>query len=58
LCDQYQEDIRQLEEKLKSAREKQRMLVQRHIHAERKRRAQEDIRRIDSTETLFQVRRT
>jgi len=53
LCDQYQEDIRQLEEKLKSAREKQRMLVQRHIHAERKRRAQEDIRRIDSTETLF-----
>jgi len=53
LCDQYQEDIRQLEEKLKSAREKQRMLVQRHIHAERKRRAQEDIRRIDSAETLF-----
>ena len=53
LSDQYQDDIRQLEEKLKSAREKQRMLVQRHIHAERKRRAQEDIRRIDSAETLF-----
>jgi phage shock protein A len=53
LCDQYQEDIRQLEEKLKSAREKQRILVQRHIHAERKRRAQQDIRRVDSAETMF-----
>jgi phage shock protein A len=53
LSDQYQEDIRQLEEKLKSAREKQRLLVQRHIHAERKRRAQEDMRRVDSTEAVF-----
>jgi phage shock protein A len=53
LSDQYQEDIRQLEDKLKSAREKQRLFVQRHIHAERKRRAQEDIRRIDGTEAVF-----
>jgi phage shock protein A len=53
LSDQYQEDIRQLEEKLKSAREKQRLLVQRHIHAERKRRAQEDMRRVDSAEAVF-----
>jgi len=53
LADQYQEDIRQLEDKLKSAREKQRLLVQRHIHAERKRRAQEEIRRVDSTEAIF-----
>lgn len=53
LSDQYQSDIRQLEDKLKSAREKQRLLVQRHIHAERKRRAQEDIRRVDSAETVF-----
>jgi phage shock protein A len=53
LADQYQEDIRQLEDKLKSAREKQRLLVQRHIHAERKRRAQEDIRRVDSAETIL-----
>lgn len=53
LSDQYQEDIRQLEDKLKSAREKQRLLVQRHIHAERKRRAQEDIRRVDSNEAVF-----
>ncbi len=53
LTDQYQEDIRQLEEKLKSAREKQRLLVQRHIHATRKRRAQEEIRRVDSAEAIL-----
>lgn len=53
LVEQYQGDIGQLEEKLKSARDKQRVLVQRHIHAERKRRAQQDIRRIDSAEAVF-----
>lgn len=53
LIDKYQDDIRQLEEKLKSARDKQRMLVQRHIHASRKRRAQEEIRRVDSTEAMM-----
>jgi phage shock protein A len=53
LIDRYQDDIRQLEEKLKSARDKQRMLVQRHIHASRKRKAQEEIRRIDSSETML-----
>jgi phage shock protein A len=53
LVEQYQDDIRQLEEKLGSAREKQRMLVQRHIHASRKKRAQEDIRRMDNTEALL-----
>ena len=52
LVEQYQDDIRQLEEKLKSARNKQRMLVQRHIHAKRKIRAQEDIRRMDSSEVI------
>jgi len=49
LIQQYQEDIKQLEEKLRGAREKQRMLVQRHVHALKKRRAQEEIRRMDST---------
>lgn len=49
---QYQEDIRLLENKLNSAREKQRMLVQRHIHARRKKRAQEEIRRMDNFETI------
>jgi phage shock protein A len=53
LIEQYQNDIRQLEEKLKSARDKQRLLVQRHIHAQRKIQAQKDIQRIDSTETLM-----
>jgi len=53
LLAQYQEDIRQLEDKLKNAREKERMLVQRHIHAVRKKRAQEEMRRIDSAEAVF-----
>jgi phage shock protein A len=53
LLGQYKEDIRQLEEKLKNAREKERMLVQRHIHAARKKRAQEEIRRMDSADAIF-----
>ena len=53
LVEQYQDDIRQLEEKLENAREKQRMLVQRHIHANRKKRAQEEIRRMESSEAIF-----
>jgi len=53
LIQQYQDDIQQLEDKLSAAREKQRMLVQRHIHATRKRRAQEEIRRMDSSEAIF-----
>ena len=52
IIDQYREDIMQLEDKLASAREKQRLLVQRHVHAEQKRRAQEDIRRVDNYETI------
>ncbi len=53
LVEGYQENIRQLEDKLKSAREKQRLLVQRHIHARKKKRAQEEIRRLDSSEVMF-----
>ena len=53
LLDQYHDEIRQLEEKLKSAREKERLLVQRHIYATRKRRAQEEIRRVDNTYTII-----
>ncbi len=53
LVEQYQDDIRQLEEKLDSAREKQRILVQRHIRANRRKRAQEGIRRVDSTEAIL-----
>lgn len=49
---QYQEDIVQLEEKLATSREKKRMLVQRHIHARKKRQAREEIRRMDNSDTL------
>ena len=52
LVDQYQDDIRQLEDKLATAREKQRMLVQRHVRAAGKKKAQEEIRRADSYETM------
>lgn len=53
LIEQYQNDIRQLEDKLGTAREKQRILVQRHIRAKGKRHAQEEIRRMDSTEAII-----
>ena len=53
LIEQYQADIRQLEEKLKAARDKQRLLVQRHIHANQKIQAQEEIRRVDSASAMM-----
>jgi len=53
LIEQYQGDIRQLEDKLVAAREKQRILVQRHIRAKGKKRAQEEIRRMDNSEAIF-----
>ena len=53
LLDQYQEDIRQLEEKLKSAREKQRLLEQRHIHASGCIHARQEMRRMIRTDTII-----
>ena len=53
LLEQYKDDIRQLEDKLKTAREKERLLVQRHIHAAGKKRAQENMRRMDSTDAIL-----
>jgi phage shock protein A len=53
LVDQYQQDIQQLEDKLRGSKEKQRLLLQRHIHATRKRRAQEEIQRMDNSKALF-----
>lgn len=50
---QYKADIRQLEDKLRSAREKQGVLVQRHIHAQKKIQAEEEIRRMDSADAVF-----
>ena len=49
---QYQNDIMQLEDKLAAAREKQRMLVQRHRHAQDKQRAQSGIRRFDTADAV------
>ncbi|MEA2061467.1 MAG: phage shock protein PspA [Thermodesulfobacteriota bacterium] len=52
IVDQYRDDIQALENKLQSAREKQRLLVHRHMRAEKKKKAQEEIRRVDSAEVV------
>lgn len=52
LVAQYQSDIMQLEDKLGAAREKQRVLVQRHQHAQDKMRAQTQIRRFDTHDAV------
>jgi phage shock protein A len=57
LVDQYQEEIAQLEDKLEAAREKQRTLLQRHIHAQRKRKAEEEIRRASQSEAIHRFER-
>lgn len=57
LVSQYQNDIMQLEDKLGAAREKQRILIQRHRHAQDKRRAQQDIRRFDTSEAVARFER-
>lgn len=53
LVDQYKDDINKIQDKLDTARERQRVLVQRHIHAVHRRRAEQEIRRLDSTEVLI-----
>jgi phage shock protein A len=52
IIEQYQEEIGLIEEKLATAREKQRILVQRHIHAKNRKRAQEDIRKFETSDVL------
>lgn len=52
LVAQYQDDIKQLEDKLSTAREKQRMLVQRHVRAQRKMTAEREIRRMDTSDAM------
>jgi phage shock protein A len=52
LAAQYRDDIAQLEDKLRKAREKQHLLIQRHIRAQRSKQAQQDIRRMDNYETI------
>ncbi len=53
LVDQYKSDIIQLEEKLNTARERQRMLVQRHIRAQNRKRAESGIRKIDTSDAMI-----
>ena len=53
LIDQYKDEMRQLKEKIKFAREKEKILIQRHIHAFNKRRAHEEIRRFDGSEVVI-----
>lgn len=48
----YQDDIQQLEEKLVAARNKHRVLVQRHIQAQRRRTAQEKIRSAETADAM------
>lgn len=48
----YQSDIQQLEDKLNSAREKQRMLVQRHVRAHGRMRTEAGIRRLDTSNAM------
>ena len=53
VIDQYQSDIGQLEDKLSTAREKQRLLIQRHIQAQKHKRAQTDIHRFENSDALL-----
>lgn len=52
LVSQYKGDIVQIEEKLTVARERQRVLVHRHEHAIHKRRAQQEIRKFDTSRVM------
>jgi phage shock protein A len=52
LVAQYKDDIMQLEDKLETAREKQRVLVERHIHARHRKRAENGIRKVDTTDAF------
>ncbi|HDQ39612.1 MAG TPA: phage shock protein A [Desulfonatronum sp.] len=49
----YKTDIETLEEKLNAAREKQRLLVQRHRRAQGKKRAQGDLRRVQANSAML-----
>jgi phage shock protein A len=53
LVDQYQRDIGQLEDKLSSAREKQRLLIQRHTRAQNRMRAERGIRKLDTSGAMM-----
>lgn len=52
LVDKYHQDIEELETKLGKAKEKKRLLAQRHKRATTKKRAEQEIRRSTSAETM------
>ena len=52
IIESYQNDMVQLEEKLAAARDKQRILVQRHARAQEKKRAQTNIRRAETSDAM------
>lgn len=52
LVDQYQNDIKQLEDKVSSAREKQRVLVQRHVRAQTRMQSEQTVRRMDTSDAI------
>jgi phage shock protein A len=53
LFTKYQDDIRQLEEKIQKAKEKKSILAQRQLHAKTKMKAEQGIRRLDSSEAML-----
>ncbi len=53
LVDQYKSDIVQIENKLQGAREKQRVLVQRHVHAQNHKKVQLEIRKLDTSGVMM-----
>lgn len=52
LVTKYKDDIEKLEQKLQTAREKHRVLVQRHVRARQSRRAREQVRRADNHDAI------
>jgi phage shock protein A len=52
LIEQYKSDITELETKLNSARDKKRTLIERHKHANGKKRAQEGIRKYNGSDAV------
>jgi phage shock protein A len=52
LIEQYKKDIIELENKLNNAKEKKRILMHRHKRANGKKKAQEEIRRSNSSDTM------
>ena len=52
VVENYQKDILQLEEKLAAARDKQRILAQRHVRAQDKKRTEQNIRRVETSDAM------